>query len=68
MNQAFMQESTTLQDIRPVEILRSDESKFEVFGSNRRVFVRRRVGEWMISACVVPNVKHGGEGVGMRCG
>jgi hypothetical protein len=25
--------------------------------------VRRRVGERMISACVVPTVKHGGEGV-----
>ena len=34
----------------------SDESKFEVFGSNRRVFVRRRVGEQIISACVVPTV------------
>ena len=26
-------------------VLWSDESKFEIFGSNRRVFVRRRVGE-----------------------
>ena len=41
---------------------KSDESKFEIFGSNRRVFVRRRVGERMISACVVPTVKHGGGG------
>ena len=31
--------------------------------SNRRVFVRRRVGEQMISECVVPTVKHGGGGV-----
>jgi hypothetical protein len=30
------------------------------FGSNRRVFVRRRVGEQMISACVVLTVKHRG--------
>ena len=44
-------------------VLWSDESKFEIFGSNRRVFVRRRVGEQMISACVVPTVKHGGGGV-----
>uniref|UniRef100_A0AAZ3NVR8 Transposase Tc1-like domain-containing protein n=1 Tax=Oncorhynchus tshawytscha TaxID=74940 RepID=A0AAZ3NVR8_ONCTS len=36
------------------------ESKLEIFGSNRRVFVRRRVGERMISACVVPTVKQGG--------
>ena len=44
-------------------VLWSDESKFEIFGSNRCVFVRRRVGEWMISAWVVPTVKHGGRGV-----
>ena len=36
------------------------ESKFEIFGSNRRVFVISRVGERMISACVVPTEKHGG--------
>jgi hypothetical protein len=41
-------------------VFRSDESKFEIFGSNRRVFVKCRVGEWMISACVVPTMKHGG--------
>ena len=44
-------------------VLWSDESKFEIFGSNHRVFVRHRVGEWMISACVVPTMKHGGGGV-----
>jgi hypothetical protein len=33
------------------------------FGYNRSVFVRHRVGEWMISTCVVPTVKHGGGGV-----
>ena len=41
-------------------VLWSDESKCEIFGLNRRVFVRRRVGEQMSSACVVPTVKHGG--------
>ena len=35
----------------------------EIFGSNRHVFVRRRVCEQMISARVVPTVKHGGGGV-----
>ena len=51
-------------DIRAVEIcLWFDESKFEIFGSVRCVFVRLRVGERMISACVVPTVKLGGEGV-----
>ena len=44
-------------------VLWSDESKFHIFGSNRCVFVRRRVGERMISACVVPTMKHGGGGV-----
>jgi hypothetical protein len=34
-----------------------------MFGSNLCVFVRRRVGEQMISTCVVPTVKHGGRGV-----
>uniref|UniRef100_A0A4W5R901 Coagulation factor IXa n=1 Tax=Hucho hucho TaxID=62062 RepID=A0A4W5R901_9TELE len=34
-------------------VLWSDESKFEIFGSNRYVFVRRSVGERMISAYVV---------------
>ena len=38
----------------------SDESKFEIFGYNHCVFVRCVVGERMISACVVPTVKHGG--------
>jgi hypothetical protein len=28
------------------------KSKFEIFGSNRRVFMRYGVGEQMISACV----------------
>ena len=34
-----------------------------IFGSNRLVFVRHRVGERMISACVFPTVKHEGGGV-----
>ena len=31
-----------------------------MFGSNLCVFERRRVGERMLSACVVLSVKHGG--------
>ena len=42
-------------------------SKSEIFGSNRSVFVRRRVGEWMISACVFPTVKHGGGNIMLLC-
>ena len=41
-------------------VLWSNASKCEIFGSNRRVFVIRRVGEWLISACLVPTLKHGG--------
>uniref|UniRef100_A0AAZ3STE8 Transposase Tc1-like domain-containing protein n=1 Tax=Oncorhynchus tshawytscha TaxID=74940 RepID=A0AAZ3STE8_ONCTS len=48
-------------------VLWSDESKLEIFGSNHRVFMRCRVGEWMISACVVPPMKHGGGGVMVLC-
>ena len=44
-------------------VLWSDESKCKMFGSNCSVSVRCRVGERMISACVVPTVKHGGGGV-----
>ena len=39
-------------------VLWSDESKFEIFVLNRCVFVTHRVGEWMITACVVPPVKN----------
>ena len=44
-------------------VLWTDESKFEIFGSHRRVYVRRRKGERMSAACVVPTVKHGGGSV-----
>ena len=58
-----MGQETQAMDIRPESVLWSDESKFYISGSNRRVFVRCRVGEWMISACMVSTVKHGGGGV-----
>ena len=41
-------------------MLWSDESKFGIFGSKRRVFVRRNSKERMLDACIVPTVKHGG--------
>ncbi|CAJ0940336.1 unnamed protein product [Ranitomeya imitator] len=43
-------------------VLWPDESKFEIFGSNHRVFVRRRKGKQMDSTCLVPTEKHGGGG------
>ena len=48
-------------------VLWSDEPKLENFGSNRCDFVRCRVGERMITTCVVPTVKNGGRGV-ILCG
>ncbi|GAB0095396.1 hypothetical protein DMENIID0001_107770 [Sergentomyia squamirostris] len=44
-------------------VLWSDESKFQIFGSNRRVFVRWRPGERGKIECIVPTVKHGGGSV-----
>ena len=40
-------------------VLWSEESKCEIWW----FFVRRKICEWMISACVVPTVKHEGGGV-----
>jgi hypothetical protein len=44
-------------------VLWCDESKCNIFGSNRCAFVRRLAGKRMISACVVPTVNHEGGGV-----
>ena len=76
MNQAFMVQIAAKKPIlkdtkkhkqwtldRWKSVLGSDESKLEIFRSNRCVFVRSRVGERIISTCVVPSVKHGGGGV-----
>lgn len=45
------------------KVLFTDESKFELFGSKRRVFVRRMPGERFIKQCLIPTVKHGGGSV-----
>lgn len=45
------------------KVLWTDESKFQIFGSSRRIFVRRRVGERMVPQCVTSTVKHGGGSV-----
>ena len=42
------------------KVLFTDESKFELFGSKRRVFVRRLPGERFKKECLTPTVKHGG--------
>lgn len=40
------------------KVLWTDESKFEIFGSHRSVYVRRRVGERAATPCIPPTVKH----------
>ena len=44
-------------------VILTDESKFEIFDSNRRVYVRRRVGERAAPPRITPSVKHGGGSV-----
>lgn len=44
-------------------VLWSDESKFEIFGSHRRQYVRRKTNEKYKSKCISPTVKHGGGSV-----
>ena len=41
------------------KVLWTNESKFELFGTNQRVYVRRRTGERLIDDCICPTVKHG---------
>ena len=38
----------------------SDESKFNLFGSDRKRFVRRKIGERLSPQCVKKTVKFGG--------
>ena len=42
------------------KVLFTDESKFELFGNNRRIYVRRGAGERFRSYCLLPTMKHGG--------
>ena len=44
-------------------VLWSDESRFQLYQSDGRVYVRRCVGEAFAEGCVVPTVKHGGSGI-----
>ena len=45
------------------KIIWSDESKFNLFGSDGRIYVRRRVGEEYLPQCVQQTVKFGGGSV-----
>lgn len=42
------------------QVLFSDESKFEIFGNQRRLFIRRFEGERYTKYCLQQTVKHGG--------
>lgn len=43
------------------QVLWTDEFKFELFGTKRRVYVRRSPGERYRKECLLPTVKHGGK-------
>ena len=45
------------------KVVWSDESKFNLFGSDGRVYITRRVGEDYLSECVQSTVKFGGGSV-----
>lgn len=45
------------------DVLFSDESIVRIWFTNRRIFIRRFVGERYRKECLVPTVKHGGGGV-----
>lgn len=57
---AWAREHLNWSEYQWESILWSDESKFNLFGSDGQVLVRRRPGEEMNPDCVVPTVKHGG--------
>lgn len=42
------------------QVLFTDETKLELFGTNRRLFVRRRANERYRNDCLIPTIKHGG--------
>ena len=41
----------------------TDELKFEIFGSNMKLYVQQRVGESAATPCITPIIKHGGGSV-----
>lgn len=61
LNWARKHKNWTIDDWK--KVLWTDESKFELFGGKRRVFVRRATNEKMHPDCVLPTVKHGGGSV-----
>ena len=45
------------------KVLWSDQSRFCLYQNDGRVYVRLRIGEDYLDACVVPTVKNGGGGI-----
>jgi len=60
---AFGKEHVHWSNDQWANVLFSDESKFEIFGSKRRLFIRRFDGERYQKYCLQPTVKHGGGSV-----
>lgn len=60
---AFAKEHVHWSNDQWAKVLFSDESKFEIFGNKRRLFVRRFEGERFKKYCLQPTVKHGGGSV-----
>lgn len=58
---AYFHQNWTIEQWK--NVLWTDESKFQLFNTNRRVFVRRFAGERFSKPCLVPTVKHGGGSV-----
>lgn len=61
LNWAQQHKDWTIEDWN--KVLWSDESKFEIFGTKKRVFVRRYSNERVADGCTVASVKHGGGSV-----
>lgn len=55
---ALEHRSWTVDDWK--KVLWTDESKYEIFGTKRKMYVRRRVGERYLPECIQSTVKHGG--------
>lgn len=54
------QKDWTLEDWE--KVLWTGDSKFELWGSKQRMFVRQTLSELMSENCIVPTVKHDGGG------